>query len=118
MLIVSRSLASNSTTVAHTLTAEESNSVLDILEALFAGLSVLIGILALVIGMFQLMKHRKRSASVSDLSVFELEAGLPQASTIPQKCTIHLTFAQTWPGESLETIDTKPLLMSPTKSSS
>lgn len=80
MFIFSRSFASNSTMVPHTLAVEASNSTLDILEALFAGFSVLIGILALVIGVFQLMKHRKRCTSDLDTGIFELEAGLPQAS--------------------------------------
>lgn len=78
MYILSRFLASNSTTTPYALTPGASNGTLDILEALFAGFSVLIGILALAIGVFQLMKHRQRSRSVLDTGIFELEAGLPR----------------------------------------
>ena len=53
---------------------------LDTLEALFAGLSVLIGILALAIGAIQLLRHRRRHASLAVIVIFELEAGQSQVS--------------------------------------
>ncbi|KAH3905926.1 hypothetical protein HBI56_161970 [Parastagonospora nodorum] len=47
-------------------------------QALFAGLSVIIGLLALVIGLLQLRKHRKRRLPQDNNLVFELEAYYPE----------------------------------------
>lgn len=69
-------------TVVHTL-GTTTNNGLETLETLFAGLSVLIGTLALVVGLFQLSRYRKRRTSSAMVDVFELEAGLPQVMYNP-----------------------------------
>jgi hypothetical protein len=50
----------------------------DISQALFAGLSVIIGLLALVVGLLQLRNHCKRRLRQDEDLVFELEACYPE----------------------------------------
>jgi hypothetical protein len=47
-------------------------------QALFACLSVIIGLLALIVGLLQLRRHRKRHALHANDPVFELEANFPK----------------------------------------
>jgi hypothetical protein len=49
----------------------------DIPETLFAGLSVLVGILTLVVGLLQLQRYRRQQHLRDKDCVFELEASLP-----------------------------------------
>ncbi|KAF1850498.1 uncharacterized protein K460DRAFT_412195 [Cucurbitaria berberidis CBS 394.84] len=56
-------------------TTKVSHDFFDISETLFAGLSVLIGCLALIVGLLQLRRYRKRHSLQSQDCVFELEAG-------------------------------------------
>lgn len=60
-------------------TGASSNS-LNMLETLFAGLSVLVGSLALVIGLLQLLKWQRRCRVSRRSSIYELEATLPEVS--------------------------------------
>jgi hypothetical protein len=60
-----------------TTAATSSQHFFDISETLFAGLSVLIGILALGIGFLQLQKYRRQQYLRHRDCVFELEANLP-----------------------------------------
>lgn len=50
----------------------------DMLEALFAGLSVFVGSLALVVGVLQLLSYRRRHLQSGNTNVYELEAIPPQ----------------------------------------
>lgn len=52
------------------------------LQTLFAGLSVLLGSLSLVIGIQQLLSWRRSHVSTGVIDLFELEAGLPQVTAI------------------------------------
>jgi hypothetical protein len=71
-------------TDVHIITDASKNN-LDTLEALFAGLSVLIGALALIVGLFQLFRHRRRHAISTTVDAFELEAGMPEVWTNPRR---------------------------------
>lgn len=53
-------------------------SFFEISQALFAGLSVIIGLLALVVGLLQLRKHRKRRRLQDKDLIFELEGCYPE----------------------------------------
>jgi hypothetical protein len=55
----------------------------DVSQALFAGLSVFIALLALGVGLAQLKRHRGRITSRQQESIFELEAGCFKASSKP-----------------------------------
>lgn len=57
----------------------------NLLETLFAGLSVFFGILAVVVGLLQLLKYRTRRHSSGDVSIHELEAILPVVP-FPRPC--------------------------------
>jgi hypothetical protein len=46
-------------------------------QALFACLSVVVGVLALIVGLLQLRRYRRRQELDEKNCVFELEAGLP-----------------------------------------
>ena len=67
-------------TDVHTITDASKNN-LDTLEALFAGLSVLIGALALVVGLFQMFRRRRRHATSTTVDAFELEADMSEVWT-------------------------------------
>jgi hypothetical protein len=60
-------------------TSDTPADFLDVSQALFACLSVIIGLLALVIGWLQLRRYRKHHALQDKDVVFELEAGYPTA---------------------------------------
>jgi hypothetical protein len=60
-----------------------SSNSMEVLGTLFAGLSVLIGSLALVVGFLQLLKCQRRRRAWRSNSVHELEAILPEVTTTP-----------------------------------
>lgn len=63
------------------------------LEALFAGLSVLVGSLALIVGILQLFKYCRCHLRSRNIDAFELEASLPQVMAFcPQKALTWLTW--------------------------
>lgn len=74
--------AQNAVTNVQRSTGASSNS-LNMLETLFAGLSVLVGSLALVIGLLQLLKCQRRRRTSRRSSIHELEAILPEVIIAP-----------------------------------
>jgi len=74
--------AQNAITNVQRSTDASSNS-LNMLETLFAGLSVLVGSLALVIGLLQLLKYQRRRRASRRSSIYELEATLPEVTITP-----------------------------------
>lgn len=73
-------VAARTTDIAGQVAPGGSKADLEVLETLFAGLSVLIGGLALVIGLLQLHWYRRRHGYPVTPEVFELEAVLPYVS--------------------------------------
>jgi uncharacterized membrane protein len=69
--------ASQVSTILTRSASEATDGFFDISETLFAGLSVLIGILALVVGLLQLQRYRRQQRIGHKNCVFELEANLP-----------------------------------------
>ena len=66
--------------------AETPQNLFESLEAVFAGTSVLIGLIALIIGLLQLQRHRKASRLIIRNEICELEAGSPKASSQAYCC--------------------------------
>jgi hypothetical protein len=69
--------ASRASAIITRSASEATDGFFDISETLFAGLSVLIGILALVVGLLQLQRYRRQQHLRDKDCVFELEASLP-----------------------------------------
>ena len=76
-------MAGNNNNTDAPTSSDGSKSGLDKANTSFAGLSVLIGILALMVGLFQLFRHRRRRVSAILDGDHELEAGLPQVLITP-----------------------------------
>ena len=62
---------------------DASDNSLNMLGTLFAGLSVLVGSLALIIGLLQLLKCQRRHRVSRRSSIYELEATLPEVIIAP-----------------------------------
>jgi uncharacterized membrane protein len=64
------------------LTSEASTGQFQDIETIFAGVSVLVGCLALIVGLLQLRKYQRERSLLVQNNVYELEAGLPGVSTV------------------------------------
>jgi hypothetical protein len=59
---------------------DTSSDFFNVSQALFACLSVIIGLLTLIVGLLQLRRYRKRHVPNEESPVFELEAGYSRVS--------------------------------------
>jgi hypothetical protein len=80
MLSYTKAIAIHTSDLVAYATPKGSNTRLDVLETLFAGLSVLIGGLTLIVGLLQLRWYWRRRAFSATSEVIEMEAALPRVS--------------------------------------
>lgn len=64
------------------LISEASTGQFQDIETILAGVSVLVGCLALIVGLLQLRKYQRERSLLVQNNVYELEAGLPGVSTV------------------------------------